>query len=272
MTLRHTKKEEPLVSTSMADVIEVAAAEIRFLRRLLGEAGENAWERLLEWFIDDYFRLDVLGLENIPAEGPAVIVANHSGAWGLDAFVFQKTLSRALKRPVSVLAAPLVFRVPVIGSYAARKGAVPIDPRVGLDRLREGELVAVFPEGMSGLEKPFRDRYRLQPFSPGFAVAALNSGAPVVPVAIIGAEESVPKMGEVPALARLLGVPYVPVTSPFPLPAKWLITIGEPIAAPVRPEGLAARSEAARRLCGEVQATLQDMVDGERERRDATLW
>jgi 1-acyl-sn-glycerol-3-phosphate acyltransferase len=168
-----------------------------------------------------------------------------------------------------VLAAPFVFRLPVLGSYAAKKGAVPIDGRAAMQRLSDGELVAVFPEGVSGLEKPFRERYRLQPFNPGFAVAALHTGAPIVPVSVIGAEESSPKIGEVPALAKLLGLPYFPLTSPFPLPAKWLITIGEPITPPERPRGFGARSAAARWLCAEVQDTVQGMVERERERRNA---
>ncbi|MER5726872.1 lysophospholipid acyltransferase family protein [Streptomyces sp. NPDC002138] len=256
------------MSTSMADVFDVAGSELRFVRGLLGEAGQDAWDRLLEWFIDDYFRLDVLGLENIPAEGAAVLVSNHSGAWGLDAFVFQKALTRALRRPMSVLAAPLVFRLPVLGVYATKKGAVPIDSRVGTERLNNGELVAVFPEGISGLEKPFRDRYQLQPFSAGFAVAAIRSGAPVIPVAIIGAEESSPKLGEMPTLARLLDLPYLPLTSPFPLPSKWQIVVGEPIPAPAQPVGIRARSEAARRLCVDVQDTVQQMIDQERGWRE----
>lgn len=259
------------MSESLADVIEVAGSELRFLRGLLGAAGENAWERLLEWFIDEWFRLDVLGLENIPADGPAVLVSNHSGAWGLDAFVLQKVLRRSLRRELHVLAAPFVFRLPVLGPYAARMGGVPIDPRAALKRLGDGDLVAVFPEGVSGLEKPFRDRYRLQEFNPGFAVAALHTGAPVVPVGVIGAEESSPKIGELPALAKFLDLPYFPLTSPFPLPAKWLITIGEPIAPPERPRNFGDRSAAARRLCGEVRDTVQDMVDRERARRDGLL-
>ncbi|GAA0286271.1 lysophospholipid acyltransferase family protein [Streptomyces polychromogenes] len=259
------------MTESLADVIEVAGSELRFLRKLLGAAGEDAWERLLEWFIDEWFRLDVLGLENIPADGPAVLVSNHSGAWGLDAFVLHKVLRRSLRRELHVLAAPFVFRLPVLGPYAARMGAVPSDPRAALKRLGDGELVAVFPEGVSGLEKPFRDRYRLQSFNPGFAVAALHTGAPVVPVGVIGAEESSPKIGELPALARFLDLPYFPLTSPFPLPAKWLITIGEPITPPDRPRGFGDRSAAARRLSAEVRDTVQGMVDRERGRRDGFL-
>ncbi|AXE24758.1 hypothetical protein C0216_16030 [Streptomyces globosus] len=259
------------MSESIIGVVDIAKSELRFLRHMLGDAGENAWERLLEWFIDDWFRLDVLGLENVPAEGPAVLVANHSGAWGLDAFVMQKALVRSLRRPLQVLAAPFVFHLPVLGPYAARKGAVPIDLRAGMQHLAGGGLITVFPEGVSGLEKPFRERYRLQPFNPGFAVAALHTGAPIVPVAVIGAEESSPRMGELPALAKFLGLPSFPLTSFFPLPAKWLITIGEPVAPPERPRGAGARSAAARRLAGEVQAVVQDMVVRERGRRDTLV-
>ncbi|MCB5180847.1 lysophospholipid acyltransferase family protein [Streptomyces antimicrobicus] len=259
------------MSESKADVVGIAGGDLRFLRGLLGSAGEDAWERLLEWFVDDWFRLDVLGLDNVPAEGPAVLVANHSGAWGLDAFVLQKVLSRSLRRRMHTLAAPFLFRLPLLGAYAAKKGAVPSDLRAGMTRLADGELLVVFPEGVSGLEKPFRDRYRLQPFNPGFAVAAVHAGAPVVPVSVIGAEESVPKVGELPALARLLDLPSFPLTSPFPLPAKWLITIGEPIAPPERPRAAGARAAAARRLCAEVQVAVQELVDRERQRRDTLV-
>ncbi|WP_328619276.1 lysophospholipid acyltransferase family protein [Streptomyces sp. NBC_00354] len=256
----------------VTEVIEVAGAELRYVKRLLGGAGENAWDRFLDWLVDDYFRLEVTGSENIPAEGPAVIVANHSGAWGLDGFVLQKVLTRCLSRPLHVPAAHLVFRLPVIGSYARKKGAIPLDPTLGVEHLTAGELVGVFPEGMTGLEKPFRKRYQLRPFSPGFAVAAVRAGAPVVPVSVIGAEEACPRLGEIPALARLFDLPYFPITTVFPLPSKWLITIGEPIPAPRRPESYAARTAAARLLCAESQAAVQAMVDRERRRRDTPFW
>ncbi|WP_159047306.1 lysophospholipid acyltransferase family protein [Streptomyces sp. XY332] len=260
------------MSESMADVIEVAGAELRYVKRLLGKAGESTWDRFLDWLVDDWFRLEVAGLENIPAEGPAVIVANHSGAWGLDGFVLQKVLTRGLSRRLHVPAAHLVFRFPVIGSYARKKGAIPLDPTLGWEHLTAGELVGVFPEGMTGLEKPFRKRYQLRPFSPGFALSAVRAGAPVVPVSVIGAEEACPRLGEIPALARLFGLPYFPVTPLFPLPSKWLVTIGEPIPAPRRPESYAARSAAARLLCAESQAAVQALVDRERRRRDTPFW
>ncbi|MEU6892464.1 lysophospholipid acyltransferase family protein [Streptomyces sp. NPDC046557] len=264
---------DPIVDpVAVADVLDVAGVELRHLKRVLEKVGESAWERLLGWLVDEYFRLEVTGWENIPAEGPAVLVANHSGAWGLDAFVLQNVLDRGLDRPLHVPAAPLVFRVPVIGSYARKKGAIPLDPTLGWEHLNAGGLVGVFPEGMAGLEKPFDERYRLRPFSPGFAVTAVRAGAPVVPVSVIGAEEACPRLGDVPALARLLDLPYFPITPPFPLPSKWLITIGEPIPAPPRAESLAGRSAAARNLCAEAQAAVQELVDRERSRRETPFW
>ncbi|MFD7256177.1 lysophospholipid acyltransferase family protein [Streptomyces sp. NPDC059874] len=260
------------MSESLTDFVEAAAVEFRLFRRLFGEAGEIAWGRTLDWLVDDWFRLDVLGLENVPAEGAAMLVANHSGAWGLDAFVFHKVLTRGLRRPLHIPADPLTFRIPVLGSYARKNGGFPIDPTLGMEHLNTGELVGVFPEGVAGLEKPLSERYRLRPFSPGFAVTAVRTGVPVVPVAIVGAEEASPKLGEIPALARLFDLPYFPLTPAFPLPAKWLISIGEPIEAPARPSSLAERSAAARALCAEAQAAVQDMLDHEVGRRDTPFW
>lgn len=260
------------MSESVTDVIEAGAAELRYVRERLEEAGEGAWGRLLDWLMDDYFRLDITGWENIPAKGPALLVANHSGAWGLDAFILVKALTRHLGRPLRVPSDASVFRFPVIRSYARKGGAIPLDPTLGLEYLTAGELVGVFPEGTSGLEKPFRERYRLRPFSPGFAVTAVQAGAPVVPVSVIGAEEACPRIGEIPSLARLFDLPFFPLTPLFPLPSKWLVTVGEPIPAPPRPESFAARSASARRLCAEAQDAVQSLVDRERGRRATPFW
>lgn len=253
---------------SVAEMIKVAGAELSSARRLLGEAGGVAWDRLLDWLVDDYFRVAALGLDNIPTKGPAVLAVNHSGAWGLDAFVLHKVLARALDRRVHFLAAPFVFRTPILGRQALRNGALPIGPTAGVDHLNAGRLVGVYPEGIAGLEKPFTERYRLRSFSPGFAVAAIRSGAPVLPVGIVGAEEACPKLGEVPTLARLLGVPYFPVTTPFPLPSNWTITIGEPIPAPDRPESLTARRDAALRLSEATRTAVQELIDHELAERE----
>ncbi|MER5948657.1 1-acyl-sn-glycerol-3-phosphate acyltransferase [Streptomyces sp. NPDC001904] len=229
-------------------------------------------ESLLGWLADDWFRVEVTGLENIPAAGPALLAANHSGAWGLDGFVLHKVLSRQVRRPVRVYASELILRIPLLASYARRHGMLTDDPTLGRDQLAAGELVALFPEGFSGVGKGFSQRYRLRPFGPGFASAAVLTGAPVVPVSIVGAEEAYPKLGEIGSLARRFDLPFFPVTTPLPLPSKWLISIGEPIPAPARAASFAERSEATRRLCDEVWFTVQGMVDRDRGRRTTPFW
>jgi 1-acyl-sn-glycerol-3-phosphate acyltransferase len=112
--------------------------------------------------------------------------------------------------------------------------------------MRRGELVGVFPEGFKGVGKPYRDRYKLQRFGRGgFVSAALRTGAPIIPVSIVGAEEIYPIIGNIKPLARVLGLPYLPVTPLFPwlgplgllpLPSKWLIRFGEPIDTASRSE------------------------------------
>ncbi len=231
-----------------------------------------AADRLLDWMIDTYFRVEVSGWENIPDQGSGMLVANHSGAWALDGFVLHRILERGLARRVQIQASEIIFRFPVAGAVSRRAGMVGSDPTLGLSMLGSGQLVAVFPEGFSGVGKGFQYRYQLQRFSEGFAVTAMHVAAPVVPVAIIGAEEALPKVGEVPGLARLLDLPYVPVVPAFPLPSKWLIRFGEPMPAPARPDAFAERAEAARLFRDQVQETVQAMVDRERRRRVNAFW
>ncbi|MEU6991013.1 1-acyl-sn-glycerol-3-phosphate acyltransferase [Streptomyces sp. NPDC046465] len=239
---------------------------------LLADVGIDLLDSVLGWLADDYLRVEVSGLENIPRSGPALVVANHSGAWGLDAFVLHKLLHRELRRPVHVYASPVVFRLPAVAAYARRYSVFTDDPTLGRDRLTAGHLVAVFPEGLDGVGKRFSQRYRLRPFSPGFAVTAVRTGVPVVPVSIVGAEETLPKLGEIRTLARRFGLPSFPVTTPLPLPFKWRIGIGEPIPAPARAASFADRAAAARQLCDEVWFTVQGMVDRDRRRRPTSFW
>nr|WP_275410139.1 1-acyl-sn-glycerol-3-phosphate acyltransferase [Streptomyces sp. SID14478] len=213
------------------------------------------------------------GLENVPRTGPAFLIANHSGAWALDALVLHKVLLRELCRPVHMYASELIFRMQPLAAYARRHEVFCDDPTVGRERLEAGHLVTVFPEGIDGVGKPFSQRYRLRPFSPGFALTAVQTGVPVLPVAIVGAEEAYPKLGEIGSLARRFALPYFPVTTLLPLPVKWRISIGEPVSASVADgASFAVRSAAARRLCDEVRFTVQGMVDRDRARRTNPFW
>ena len=194
---------------------------------------------LLRPLYRNWFRTEVVGAENIPTEGGALVVANHSGTIPLDAVMLGVGVHEAAQRYLRLLGADLLFRMPVL-SELARKGGGTLACNPDAERLmRAGDLVGVFPEGFKGVGKPFADRYKLQRFGRGgFVSAALRTGVPIIPVAIVGAEESYPMLGNVKSIARLFGLPYFPITPTFPwlgplglvpLPSKWLIEFGKPI-------------------------------------------
>ena len=186
-----------------------------------------------------WFRVEVRGAENIPAEGGALVVSNHSGTVPIDGMVTATSIKDHTGRFLRPLGADLVFRLPII-SGLARKGGATLACLEDAERmLRGGELVGVWPEGFKGIGKPFSERYKLQRFGRGgFVSAAIRTGVPIIPTSVVGAEEIYPLVGNIPSLARLLGVPYLPITPLFPLlgplgliplPSKWLIEFGEPI-------------------------------------------
>jgi 1-acyl-sn-glycerol-3-phosphate acyltransferase len=190
---------------------------------------------------EKYFRVETRGLENIPAEGGALVVANHSGTVPIDALMTQLAIydHHPAKRHLRMLGADLVFRTPLVAPLARKTGSTLACNEDAERLMSSGELAGVWPEGFKGIGKPFSERYKLQRFGRGgFVSAALRSGVPIIPCAIVGAEEIYPIIGNVKILARLLGFPYVPVTPTFPLlgplgllplPSKWIIEFGEPI-------------------------------------------
>ena len=190
---------------------------------------------------DTWFRVETRGLDNVPDTGAALVVANHSGTVPLDALMTSLALldHHPAHRHLRMLAADLVFSLPVVAPLA-RKGGNTLACNADAERLLTGgELVGVWPEGFKGIGKPFRERYKLQRFGRGgFVSAALRTGAPIIPCSIVGAEETFPMLGNAKTLARLLGLPYLPITPTFPLlgplgavplPSKWIIEFGEPI-------------------------------------------
>ncbi len=186
-----------------------------------------------------WFRVEVRGAENIPAHGGALVVSNHSGTVPVDGVMTMVSMHDATGRFLRPLGADLVFNMPVIGTMARKGGATLACGEDAERMLRGGELVGVWPEGFKGIGKPYAERYKLQRFGRGgFVSAALRTGVPIIPVSVVGAEEIYPLVGNVPSLARLLGVPYIPITPFFPLlgplglvplPSKWIIEFGEPI-------------------------------------------
>jgi 1-acyl-sn-glycerol-3-phosphate acyltransferase len=188
-----------------------------------------------------WFRVDAVGIHHVPAVGGALVVANHSGTLPLDALMTAVAVrdQHPAGRHLRMLGAELLLRTPFVGSLARKSGqtlaCVPDAERL----LNSGELVGVWPEGFKGLGKHYRDRYKLQRFGRGgFVSAALRTQTPIIPCAIVGAEEIYPMIGNVKPLARLFGAPYFPVTPLFPLlgplgmvplPSKWYIEFGEPV-------------------------------------------
>jgi 1-acyl-sn-glycerol-3-phosphate acyltransferase len=189
----------------------------------------------------NWFRVRTRGLANIPDSGPALIVGNHSGVLPLDAIMLQAGIfaEHPAQRNLRLLGADLVYTLPGLAGLARRSGHTRADPGEASRLLAAGELVGVFPEGFKGTGKPFSERYRLQRFGRGgFARTALSAGVPIIPCAIVGAEEIYPMLGNSEALARALRLPYFPLTPLFPwlgplgavpLPSNWMIEFGEPV-------------------------------------------
>ncbi len=203
------------------------------------ELTERFFMTALRPIAEKWFRLEVRGLENIPAEGGALVVSNHSGTVPLDGLMTMLTVHDHAGRFLRPLGADLVFRLPVVSSLARKSGATLACVEDAERMLSGGDLVGVWPEGFKGIGKPFSERYKLQRFGRGgFVSAALRTGVPIIPLSVVGAEEIYPLVGNVPSLARLLGVPYIPITPFFPwlgplgmvpLPSKWILEFGEPI-------------------------------------------
>jgi 1-acyl-sn-glycerol-3-phosphate acyltransferase len=205
------------------------------------ELTDGVLHPLLRPLYRDWFRVEVRGIENLPDKGAALVVANHSGTVALDALMLALAVhdEHPERRYLRLLGADLVFRVPFISELARKHGSTLACNADAERLLHAGELVGVFPEGFKGVGKLFRDRYRLQRFGRGgFVSAALHTRVPIIPVSIVGAEETYPMLANFKPLARLLGTPYFPITPTFPwlgplglipLPSKWYIEFGKPI-------------------------------------------
>ncbi|HYY74483.1 MAG TPA: lysophospholipid acyltransferase family protein [Solirubrobacterales bacterium] len=247
-------------------------------RRVRGDYHEDEWgfdeefaDALLpfiELLYDRWWRVETLGARNVPSHGRALLVANHAGILPWDATMISLALLREhpLPRYPRFLVLDWAFTLPYVSVAIRKLGGVAASPYNALRLLEQDELVAVFPEGVKGAGKPFRDRYRLGRFGRGgFVEIALRTGAPIVPVAVVGSEEIYPKIGEAPPLARLIGAPYFPLTPTFPwlgplgvipLPSKWRIEFGEPIET----GGFSPDSAEDRSLVFELSERVRDTI------------
>lgn len=187
------------------------------------------------WFYRHYFRVEVHGIEHLPPEGRFLVISNHSGQLPFDAFMIgtaclvEPDRPRVLRSMVERWSAELPF----VGSFFVRAGQVVGDPAVCRRLLEADEGVLVFPEGARGINKLFQQRYQLERFGHGFMRLALQTGAPIVPVAVVGAEEQAAAIYDIKPLAKLLGFPAMPVIFPqlvpLPLPVKYHLWFGPPM-------------------------------------------
>lgn len=226
------------------------------------------WEPFFRFLFEDYFKVEVRGIENIPAEGRAILVGNHSGLLPLDGAMIAMAMANGHKSPrrVRYLVTDWFFSLPGIADWVKETGSVraTIDNAKAL--LEKDELVGIYPEGVRGVGKPFRERYRVLDFHPGFVALAIATQTPLIPVATVGGDEIYPEFTNLNKLARFIGMPFYPVTLTFPwlafplhlipLPVRWMIHVHPPIRLNYPPERATDR-KLVLRLAREIQYTIQ---------------
>jgi 1-acyl-sn-glycerol-3-phosphate acyltransferase len=251
------------------------------------ERVEQLFDRTVFDFMYHYwFRCDVEGIENVPGTGGALLVSNHAGALPPDAPMIAKAIKEehARPRPLHLTVEHFFKGYPFFSQIIQKMGGVPAHP-ANVHRLLydEEQLVLVFPEGRKGTEKLYKDRYRLRRFGRGgFVASAMRARAPIVPIALVGAEEAMPTFAQLGILQRLTGLLYFPVTPTFPhfgllgfvgyLPAKFRIRFLEPVRTddlgpePWEDAGL------VQTIAEEIRARIQEeLIDMLAERRSVWL-
>ncbi len=238
---------------------------------------------LLDFIYKRWFRIETVGVEHVPDEGRCLVVANHSGTLPLDGVMLRTAirLMHPKRRELRWLSEDFIYYLPFLGAFMNRIGAVRACQENAERLLSKGSLVAVFPEGVKGIGKLFRERYRMQRFGRGgFIRLALRTQTPIVPAAIVGAEESNPMLYRVEFLSKSLGLPYLPVTPTFPAlgpmgllpaPTKWRIELGEPLEFEGYGPEAADDHVLVGRLSERVRATIQRMVD-EGVKKRQSVW
>jgi 1-acyl-sn-glycerol-3-phosphate acyltransferase len=257
----------------LSDVDEWGRSEhVRALARTLYDPLYSKW-----------FRAEWDGLEKIPATGGALIVANHAGAIPSDAPVIMHGIEKELGRPVYGMADYFFRTVPVLGTLWARTGGVSAKPENAYRLLHDQQQLAlVFPEGTKGPSKSYTDRYQLRRFGRGgFVEIAMRAGVPVIPIAVVGSEETMPVVLRLPSLARAIGVPYFPITANVlalgpmgalvPFPAKFKLRVLDPVTFDVPADqerySKSRVMDEAEKIRGVLQENLFDML---RDRR--SVW
>jgi 1-acyl-sn-glycerol-3-phosphate acyltransferase len=220
----------------------------------------------------DYWRVETTGVEHVPATGRALLVSNHAGVLPWDGTMIKTAVFAEHSHPrhVRALVASLFMGMPMLSWFLRRTGQTVGHPDDTRRLLERGELVLVFPEGVRGTGKQFKDRYRLRRFGRGgFVATAIRSGAPIIPVSVVGSEEIYPMVADLAPVAKFLGLPYFPIT-PFwpllgplgmiPLPSKWRIQFHAPIHVENYPPEAADDQNLVMALADEVRDVVQQGI------------
>jgi 1-acyl-sn-glycerol-3-phosphate acyltransferase len=238
---------------------------------------------LFEFLYTMWWRVEASGIEHIPAAGPGLVVANHSGVLPYDGMMMKLAIrhEHPSRRECRMLALDMFALLPVLAPLLAKSGEVRANPENAERLLRKGELVGVFPEGVKGVGKYYKDRYKLARFGRGgFVRIALRTGAPIIPCAIVGAEEIHPVVGKANWIGRPLGFPYFPITPTFPalgllglvpLPTKWSLDFGDPVSLDAYGPEAAEDPILVNRIAETVRQAIQGMIDGRLARR-RSVW
>lgn len=237
------------------------------------------WERYFRFLYEEYFKVKAEGIENIPHDGKVIIVGNHSGLLPVDGGLLTIAMCNQHENPrrVRFLATDWFFQVPGLREWAIQTGQVRATKENCMKLLERDEIVGIYPEGIRGVGKTFRERYRIHDFHPGFVQIAIATQTPIVPVATVGGDEIFPNFVNVRSLSRLLRMPFFPLTVTFPwlpfpmqfvpLPVRWLIKIHKPIYLDYPPERATDRKLAlsiAREIQYQIQRDLNELL---RERK-----
>lgn len=237
----------------------------------------------LEFMYAVWWRVETTGIERVPGSGPTLVVANHSGVLPWDGPMINVALrhEHPARRHCRMLALDMFALLPFLAPLLARTGAIRANPENAIRILERGELVGVFPEGVKGVGKPFKNRYKLARFGRGgFVRIALKTGATIIPTAVVGAEEIHPNLVQANFVGRPFGLPYFPLTPTFPwlgllgtipFPTKWSIDFGEPLDLSRYPKDAADDPILVNRLSEQVRQQIQTIIDGRLARR-RSIW
>jgi 1-acyl-sn-glycerol-3-phosphate acyltransferase len=236
------------------------------------------------WFYRKYWRVEVDGVTNVPGRGRALLVANHAGIVPYDGAMIRTAIVAEHPQPrhARMLVVDWAFAVPFTNMLLVKTGNVLAHPDNATSLLKRDELVGVFPEGVKGASKSYRDRYKIRRLGRGgFVQVALRTGAPIIPVAVVGSEEVHPVLADLQPLARLLHLPTIPLTPTFPwlglgglipLPSKWFIAFGKPIAVAGYGPEAANDARLVLELSEQVREWIQATVNQLRPRRQTIFF